>query len=476
MVFKMQEIYNLIPFVLISAGILVSLIFEMYAKNSKRIIAWFSVFIFLAAGFHSLVNVDNAQLFFNSMLQVGGNINIFIFLFNFAAALVVLMAMDYSSKYGNNFGEFYILLQSSVLGMMLMAGAKDLFVIFLGLEIMSVSFYALAGLNRMRLKANEASLKYFLLGSFATGFIVYGIALIFGSTNTTSIPQIVDKFGELTHNLLFMAGILMFLIGFSFKMAAFPFHMWVPDVYEGSATTVAGFFSTAGKTAAFSAVIITLGSVFMHGNANIFEPYLVVLAVTSMLYGSIVAIAQNNIKRMLAYSSIAHAGYLMIGLASGNYEGIAGIIFYLAAYTFMNLGAFGVVALIEGKDETNLTFESYTGLSKKQPFLAAMLAICMFSLAGIPPFAGFFGKYYIFIAAIKSDLTWLAIVGVISSVISIYFYLRVVVIMYFNETEIDLTVQKSNYGLLAVVISVILVIIIGIAPGSLIDLISSFLK
>ena len=472
----MQEIYNLIPFVLISAGILVSLIFEMYAKNSKRIIAWFSVFIFLAAGFHSLVNVDNAQLFFNSMLQVGGNINIFIFLFNSAAALVVLMAMDYSSKYGNNFGEFYILLQSSVLGMMLMAGAKDLFVIFLGLEIMSVSFYALAGLNRMRLKANEASLKYFLLGSFATGFIVYGIALIFGSTNTTSIPQIVDKFGELTHNLLFMAGILMFLIGFSFKMAAFPFHMWVPDVYEGSATTVAGFFSTAGKTAAFSAVIITLGSVFMHGNANIFEPYLVVLAVTSMLYGSIVAIAQNNIKRMLAYSSIAHAGYLMIGLASGNYEGIAGIIFYLAAYTFMNLGAFGVVALIEGKDETNLTFESYTGLSKKQPFLAAMLAICMFSLAGIPPFAGFFGKYYIFIAAIKSDLTWLAIVGVISSVISIYFYLRVVVIMYFNETEIDLTVQKSNYGLLAVVISVILVIIIGIAPGSLIDLISSFLK
>ena len=472
----MQEIYNLIPFVLISAGILVSLIFEMYAKNSKRIIAWFSVFIFLAAGFHSLVNVDNTQLFFNSMLQVGGNINIFIFLFNFAAALVVLMAMDYSSKYGNNFGEFYILLQSSVLGMMLMAGAKDLFVIFLGLEIMSVSFYALAVLKRMRLKANEASLKYFLLGSFATGFIVYGIALIFGSTNTTSIPQIVDKFGELTHNLLFMAGILMFLIGFSFKMAAFPFHMWVPDVYEGSATTVAGFFSTAGKTAAFSAVIITLGSVFMHGNANIFEPYLVVLAVTSMLYGSIVAIAQNNIKRMLAYSSIAHAGYLMIGLASGNYEGIAGIIFYLAAYTFMNLGAFGVVALIEGKDETNLTFESYTGLSKKQPFLAAMLAICMFSLAGIPPFAGFFGKYYIFIAAIKSDLTWLAIVGVISSVISIYFYLRVVVIMYFNETEIDLTVQKSNYGLLAVVISVILVIIIGIAPGSLIDLISSFLK
>jgi len=410
------------------------------------------------------------------MLQVGGNINIFIFIFNFSAALVVLMSMDYAEKYGNNIGEFYIILQSSVLGMMFMAGAKDLFVIFLGLEIMSVSFYALAGLNRARLKANEAALKYFLLGAFSTGFIVYGIALIFGSTNTTSIPLIVSKFSELTHNFLFITGILLFLIGFSFKMAAFPFHMWVPDVYEGSSTTVASFFSTAGKTAAFSAVIITLGAVFMYGNVNVFEPYLSILAVASMLYGSIVAIAQNNIKRMLAYSSIAHAGYLLIGLSSGNFEGIAGIIFYLSAYTFMNLGAFGVVALIEGKDETNLTFDSYTGLAKRQPLLAAMLAICMFSLAGIPPFAGFFGKYYIFIAAIKADLTWLAIIGVLSSVISVYFYLRVIVLMYFKESETELIIEKGNYGLLSVVISVLLVILVGIMPGSLIDVITSFLK
>lgn len=472
----MKDIYNLIPFLLIGVGILISLIIEMYSENSKRVIAWLSVFIFLAAGFHSLYYADKVQLFFNGMLQVGGNINIFIFIFNFAAALVVLMSMDYSKKYGNNFGEFYIILQSSVLGMMFMAGAKDLFVIFLGLEIMSVSFYALAGLNRKRLKANEASLKYFLLGAFATGFLVYGIALIYGSANSTSIPVIAEKFGELSHSFLFIVGVLMFLIGFSFKMAAFPFHMWVPDVYEGAATTVAGFFSTAGKAAAFSAVIVTLGSVFMYGKTNLFEPYLAVLAVASMFYGSIVAIAQNNIKRMLAYSSIAHAGYLMIGLASGNFDGIAGIIFYLSAYTFMNLGAFGVVALIEGKEETNLTFESYAGLSKRQPFLAAMLAICMFSLAGIPPFAGFFGKYYIFIAAIKANLTWLAIVGVIASLISVYFYLRVVVIMYFKEPETDLTVTRGNFGLLSVVISVLLVIVIGILPGGLINIITSFLK
>ena len=472
----MNEYFNLIPFVIISSGILISIFIEMYSKKSVRIIAWFSILIFLASALHSLYYVNNEQLYFNNMLQVGGNVNIFIFIFNFSAALVVLMSMDYAEKYGNNIGEFYIILQSSVLGMMFMAGAKDLFVIFLGLEIMSVSFYALAGLNRARLKANEAALKYFLLGAFSTGFIVYGIALIFGSTNTTSIPLIVSKFSELTHNFLFITGILLFLIGFSFKMAAFPFHMWVPDVYEGSSTTVASFFSTAGKTAAFSAVIITLGAVFMYGNVNVFEPYLSILAVASMLYGSIVAIAQNNIKRMLAYSSIAHAGYLLIGLASGNFEGIAGIIFYLSAYTFMNLGAFGVVALIEGKDETNLTFDSYTGLAKRQPLLAAMLAICMFSLAGIPPFAGFFGKYYIFIAAIKADLTWLAIIGVLSSVISVYFYLRVIVLMYFKESETELIIEKGNYGLLSVVISVLLVILVGIMPGSLIDVITSFLK
>ena len=356
-----------------------------------------------------------------------------------------------------------------------MAGAKDLFMIFLGLEVMSVSFYALAGLNRKKLKANEASLKYFLLGAFATGFIVYGIALIYGSAHTTSLDLIAARFGDLKGNLIFIVGLLLFLIGFSFKIAAFPFHMWVPDVYEGSSTTVAGLFSTGGKAAAFSAIIVTLGFLFNSSVQNIFEPYLAVIAVFSMLFGSIVAIAQDNIKRMLAYSSIAHAGYMIIGLAAGNHEGIAGIIFYLTAYTFMNLGAFGIVSLVEGENDTNLDINSYAGLASRRPLLAGLLAICMFSLAGIPPFAGFFGKYYVFMAAIKSNLTWLAIIGVLSSVISIYFYLRIVVLMYFKDAEGELSITNSNTGLLAVLIAVLLVIVIGIAPGSLIGLISSFL-
>ena len=241
-------------------------------------------------------------------------------------------------------------------------------------------------------------------------------------------------------------------------------------------TTVAGLFSTGGKAAAFSAIIVTLGTIFSTLSIIFLTPYLAVIAVLSMLFGSIVAIAQDNIKRMLAYSSIAHAGYMLIGLAAGNYDGIAGIIFYLTAYTFMNLGAFGIVAIIEGKDEANLDIKSYAGLGSRNPLLAGLFAVFMFSLAGIPPFAGFFGKYYVFISAIESGLTWLAIVGVISSVISVYFYLRIVVLMYFKEPEELISPSHTNTGLLAVIISVLMVIVIGVAPGTIIGLISSFLS
>jgi NADH-quinone oxidoreductase subunit N len=480
---NIQEFYDMLPLIIVGTGILISLCIEIYFKESEEVLPWVSIIIFLAACVYSLLSVNSISVIMQNMLATGGSVNIFYFIFTFGAAIVSLLSVDYLKKYGTYFGEYYLLLQTSVLGMMFMAGAKDLFMIFLGLEVMSVSFYALAGINRKRLEANEASLKYFLLGAFATGFIVYGIALLYGTTSTTSIDVIVSRFADLPtgqagmhNNMLFDAGILLFLIGFSFKIAAFPFHMWVPDVYEGSSSTVAGLFSTGGKAAAFSAIIVTLGALFNNALYNVFEPYLAVIALFSMLFGSIVAIAQTNIKRMLAYSSIAHAGYMIIGLAAGNYDGIAGIIFYLTVYTFMNLGAFGIVSLIEGKDEANLELKSYSGLASRNPLLAALMSIFMFSLAGIPPFAGFFGKYYVFIAAIKAHLTWLAIVGVLSSVISVYFYIRVVVLMYFKEPETELSVEKSNPGLYAVIISVLLVIVIGLAPGSVIGLISSFLK
>ncbi len=251
--------------------------------------------------------------------------------------------------------------------------------------------------------------------------------------------------------------------------------MWVPDVYEGSPTTVAALFSTGGKAAAFSAIIATLFALFNGPAGNLFTPYLAVISVLSMFYGSIVAIAQSNIKRMLAYSSISHAGYLAIGLAAGNHDAVAGVVFYLAAYTFMNLGAFGIISLIEGKEESNLDINDYSGLGNRKPLLAALLSALMFALAGIPPFAGFFGKYYIFIAAIKADLTWLAILGVLSSAISVYFYLRIVVLMYFKTSEDEFAIEPSNNSMLAIILSVLVVILLGVFPGTFLDLVIRFI-
>ena len=471
----LNEVYNIIPLLIVGTGIVISVLLELYSKSGKTVLPWFSFLIFLATGFYSLITVGNQSVVFQNMISTGGVTNIFYFIFNIGAAIVCLLSVDYTKKYGINYSEYYILIQNSVLGMMLMAGAKSLFMIFLGLEIMSVCFYILAGVNRKKDKAIEASLKYFLLGAFATGFLVYGIALIYGSTKTTSIDIITAGFPEYSSNLIFLVGVLLFLIGFSFKIAAFPFHMWVPDVYQGAPTTVTGLFSTSGKAAAFAAIIATLNALFSGQTTSLFLPYLAVLSVFSMLFGSIVAIAQSNIKRMLAYSSISHAGYILIGLTAGTSAGVAGVVFYLAVYTFMNLAAFGIIALIEGENDANLEINSYSGLGTKSPVLAAFLAIIMFSLAGLPPLAGFFAKYYVFIAAIKSGLTWLAILGIISSVISVYFYLRIVVLMYFKEPEAELVRSKSFGGFLGVAVSVLLVILLGLMPGSLLDIITSYL-
>lgn len=470
-----QEIFNVLPLIIISAGIVISLLIEMYSKKSESFLPWFSVLLFLSAGLHSIWYAKDISVILQGMIATGGNVNIFYSIFCFGAAIVTLLSIDYIKKYGTYFGEYYIIIQISVLGMMLMASAKDLLVIFLGLELMSIPFYILAGMNRKKSNANEASLKYFLLGAFATGFIVYGIALIYGSATTTSLEFITVNFSSLINNALFIVGILLFLIGFSFKIAAFPFHMWVPDVYEGSPTTVAALFSTAGKTAAFSAIISALFALFNGVEGNLFTPYLAIISLLSMFYGSIVAIAQDNIKRMLAYSSISHAGYLAIGLAAGNHDAVAGIIFYLTAYTFMNLGVFGIISVIEGEGEVNLNIHSYSGLGNRKPLLAASLALLMFALAGLPPFAGFFGKYYIFIAAIKAKLTWLAILGVISSAISVYFYLRIIVLMYFKNSEEEFQITDSRNANIAILLSVALVILLGIFPGSFLDLITSFI-
>lgn len=470
------EYYLLLPQIILGVGIILSIVIEIATKKSEEILPWFSALIFLFTGIYSLMNIDKNFLLFGGMVEVGGKASIFNFIFNIGAFLTILASTDYIKKYGIYYGEYYILIQSSVLGMMVMAMAHDILIIFIGLELMSICFYVLAGISRKRFSNNEASLKYFLLGSFATGFIVYGIALIYGSTGSTSIQIIFENFTQYISNILFLVGMLFFFVGFSFKIAAVPFHMWVPDVYQGSPTSISGLMSTTGKAAAFSVLLIMLGSSLVYSSPIVFRNYFAVIALLSTIVGSIVAIAQTNLKRMLAYSSIAHAGYMAIGLAAGNKYSFAGIVFYLAAYVFMNIGAFTVISLIEGENETRLDLDSYAGLHSKNPFLAAMMSLFMFALAGIPPMAGFFGKYYVFFGAIQEDLTWLAIIGVLSSVISVYFYLRVVVYIYFMNAKENFEIQKSFGSNLAIAISGLIVLFLGFFPDTLLNLIVSVIK
>jgi len=470
------EYAMLLPFLVLGIGIVLSVVLEISTKKGKEILPWFSILIFFLAALFSIYNIHDHKILFSGMIEAGGKSGYFNFLFNFASILVVLSSINYLKKYGTHYGEYYILLQLAVLGMMIMAASRDIIMVFLGLELMSVCFYVLAGINRRKLTANEASMKYFLLGAFATGFIVYGIALIYGTATTTSIDYIITNVSDLSQDILFLVGFALLLIGFSFKIAAVPFHMWVPDVYQGSATSVTGLMSTTGKTAAFSVLIIMLSSVFVFGKTNFFQPYFSAIAVLSMLLGSIVAISQNNLKRMLAYSSIAHAGYMSIGLAASNSESISGIIFYLTAYTFMNLGAFGIISIIEGENDSRTGIDSYAGLNSKSPLLAALMSLFMFALAGIPPMAGFFGKYYVFLGAIEAGYTWLAIVGVLSSVISVYFYIRVVVYIYFKESIEEFEIENDSLGKTAIIISAVFIILLGIIPGTIIELIASVIS
>lgn len=475
MEFTLTDLTHLLPIVIVAASVLVAMTIDMFTKEADKTLGWFTALSLFAAAYVSLFFVDKTGVHLSGVVASGGATNILHFVFTFGAGVVALISMEYAKKTEMRVGEYYVLVLSSVLGMMLIAAAKDLAVIFVGLEQMSISFYALAGIRRKRDKSVEASLKYFLLGAFATGFVVYGMALIYGSSGTMALDTIRYAFPDLVSQPLFVLGLALFVIGFAFKIAAVPFHMWAPDVYQGSPTPVAGLMSTVGKAAAFAALLLIFRPVF-DGAENALFPFLAVVATLSMLYGAIVAIAQDDLKRMLAYSSVAHAGYMLIGFASGEATGAAGVIYYLVAYTFMNLGAFGIISMIESAEETNLKVRDYAGLGTRAPALAALLSLFMFALSGIPPLAGFFGKYYVFIAAVEGGATWLALVGVASSAISVYFYLRVVVVMYFGKSENRMEYSVSNVSLLGVTISAMLVILLGVLPGSIIKLIESFVR
>lgn len=410
---------------------------------------------------------------FNGMLNAGGYGSYFTLIFVTAAILTFLLSRNYMERMGSEKGEYYILIVFATVGMMLMASANDLMIVFLGIELMSLCLYVLVGFFRTKDRSNESSIKYFLLGAFATGFLLYGIALVYGASGTTNLTILAQSFPELSGNTIFIIGVALMIVGFSFKVAAVPFHMWAPDVYEGAPTTITGFMSTGAKAAAFAVFVVVFDRTLGYSGGRI-NDVIAAIAAASMILGNVLAIAQTNVKRMLAYSSIAHAGYMLSGVAAANAEGQSGVLFYLVAYLFMNLGAFGIVGIMEGEDGKNLNLDDYAGLSAQRPVLAMLMAVFMFSLAGVPPFGGFFGKYYVFLAAVKANMTWLAIVGVLTSLVSAYYYLRLVVLMYFRDGKADVPVRPSFGAMVAIGVSALLILQLGIYPSAVVQLVQSF--
>ncbi|HET6511715.1 MAG TPA: NADH-quinone oxidoreductase subunit N, partial [Candidatus Kapabacteria bacterium] len=432
---------------------LVVLMVDAFEKTPSRTPLFLSVIGAAAAAISAFLSVDSTGRVFGGMILNNGYSHFYSIVFSLAAILAVLLAERYLKEEEVLIGEFSALTLFAACGMVMMASGADLIVTFLGLETMSIAFYVMSGLFRRRVESNEAALKYFLLGSFSTGFFLYGIALLYGAFGTTNIDAMnaallarPEAAEGIANSPMVWLGIAMMVVGFCFKVAAFPFHQWAPDVYEGAPTVVSGFMSTAGKAAAFSAMALlfnfALGPLAtIPGASEKITVLLGVLAVASMFYGNITALSQTHVKRMLAYSSIAHAGYLLLGIASMTHEGANAVAVYLTAYTLMQIGAFGVVGLLEKQYGGGLTLSDYQGLAKRHPWLAFIMTIMMLSLAGIPPFVGFFGKYYLFTSAVRAGLTFYTVLGVIASLISVYFYLRLIVLMYFREAE-----EGASYG------------------------------
>ncbi len=420
----------------------------------------------LQSGFGGAVMQDRFALFFKGIFLAG-------------AALTVLITDQYMHREGCNHGELYPLVLLATAGMMLMAAGNDLMTIFLGLELLSISLYVLAGFNRANIKSNEAGLKYLLLGAFATSFLLYGMALTYGATGSTKVDRIaaaIGQHGAANDNPLLIFGMLLMAVGFSFKIAAVPFHMWTPDVYEGAPTPMTAFMATGPKAAGFAAFLRVFTIAFPALKPD-WTPLIWGLAVITMTTGNLIGLYQNNIKRMLAYSSIAHAGYALVGFAAGNSEGTAGILFYMLVYVFMNIGAFTVVILVGKQGERNVKVDDYAGLAYKHPLLAACMAIFLFSLAGLPPTAGFIGKFYLFSSAIKGGFIWLAVIGVLNSVLSVYYYLRVIIFMYMKEPKAEFDwLAITPPVILSLTFAVIGVLAPGVVPSYILGLAQSVLK
>jgi NADH-quinone oxidoreductase subunit N len=463
-----------LPFIIIVGWACILLLLDAFIPRDKKYItAVLSGIGLLAALIVVLLRLDQEAAAFGGMILADTYASGMQIVFLVTGLLGILVAYDYIRRMGIERGEYYTLLLFSVSGMMLMSLAGDLIVVFLAIELLSLPLYVLAGFARPKDESEESAMKYFLLGAFASAFLVYGIALVFGATGSTGMADIVASLaaGSPEPALMFV-GTAMILVGLGFKVAAVPFHMWTPDVYQGAPSAVVAFMSVGAKAGGFAALLRVFVAVFPE-LADAWGPVAMWIAALTMTWGNVAAIAQSNIKRMLAYSSIAHAGYILMALPAAAESAVASdaisaAIFYLMAYIFSNVGAWAVVITLERTENKGLAIEDYAGLAKSRPILASAMAIFMLSLIGLPPTVGFIGKFFIFRAAIDANLIWLALVGVVTSLISAYYYLRVVVMMYMRPGEPE-TRSESRLNM-AVGISAVLTILLGILPGPVLAL------
>jgi len=424
----------LAPTVAVAGAGLLLLVADLFVGAERRaMLAWIPIVGFGGAAALSAGLWQGDARVVAGMLVVDRAACFFYGLFALIGILTVLLSIPYIRREGIQFGEYYVLLTFAVLGMMVMASAADLLMFFLGLETLSVALYVLAGFLRHRLTSNESGLKYLLLGAFSSAFLLYGVAFLYGATGSTNLEAIqAALLPRASPGPLPAVGVGLILVGLGFKVATVPFHMWAPDVYEGAPTSVTAFMIAGTKAAAFAGFlrVMPVAGTSLQGA---WPDVLWILAALTMGVGNVAAVAQRNLKRMLAYSGIAHAGYLVVALVPGSPLGTAGLLFYLLAYTFMTVGAFAVLIALGQRGEENLTLEAWAGMATRRPLFALSMAIFMFSLAGLPPTAGFMAKFYVFSAAVEAGYIGLAILGVLCSVVSVFFYLRVVVVMYMQE-------------------------------------------
>ena len=468
------DLISLAPVLVLSVFGMMVLITDLFIGKNKSILVFMSLIGLLMAAISSLAKFNLPVHSFNGAYVVDHLSVFFTFIFCISSAMAILLSVDFNKREEIKVGEYYSLILFCTVGMIVLASSTDMIMIFLGIEIISISLYILAGVRRKDIKSNEAALKYFLLGAFATGFLLYGMALIYGSTGSTKlsiISKVVSE-GQIISEPLMLMGVVLLIIGFSFKVAAVPFHMWAPDVYQGAPTPVTAFMAVGPKAASLAAFYRVMTEAMPELSYS-WEILLCIVSVLSMFIGNLGAIMQTNIKRLIAFSSVSHVGYLLIAIIAKSSLSSSSLMFYMLTYAFMIFGVFGIVILLGRKGDENLEIENYSGLAYKHPVIALTMTIFLLSLGGLPPLAGFVAKFYIFSAALKEGYLILVIIAVLNSAISLYYYLKVIVFMYMKEPVKPFNITLSPMTLLVIAISVFGTIQLGIYPDPIIFLAQS---